>query len=267
MNEGRIAINNTEINYRIDGPSDAPGVVLGNSLATNYSMWDAQIDALTERYRVLRYDKRGHGASEVGNAEISIESLADDVVVLARELDFLGGHFVGLSIGGMVGQALGINHPETFRSLTLCATTSRIPEEAFPIWEGRISTAKTEGMDALVEPTLQRWFTDTYRAAEPIQVAQVGQMVVATSVAGYVRCSRAIMKLNYTERLNAISAPTLVVPGERDPALPVSMSEVIAAEIPGAQMEVVEGAAHLCNIEQAGAFNRIVRGFLDRQPG
>lgn len=263
MSEGRVEINGTQLNYRIDGPADAPGVVLGNSLATNFTMWEDQMAALTERYKVLRFDKRGHGGSDVGDAEITIESLADDAVALAREFGFLGGHYVGLSIGGMIGQAIGLNHDDAFASLTLCATTSQIPAEALPMWDDRIAKAEAEGMGVMVAPTLERWFTEGYRAAEPDRVARVGEMVASTSVEGYARCSRAIMKLNFTERLADVATPTLVVPGELDPALPVPMSEVIAANIPGARMEIVPGAAHLCNIEKADAFNAIIRAFLD----
>ena len=263
MDEGRMEINGVKLNYRVDGPAGAPGVVLGNSLATNFTMWEPQMNALRERYKVLRFDKRGHGGSDLGDGDLSIESLADDAVELARTLGFLGGHYIGLSIGGMIGQAIGLNHPDAFRSLTLCATTSSIPEETFPMWEERIGIAEADGMDPLVAPTLERWFSETYRAAEPDQVARVGEMVSATSVGGYVACSRAIMKLNFTDRLNGISSPTLVVPGELDPALPVPMSEIIAAEIPGARMEVVGGAAHLCNVEKPDAFNAVIRGFLD----
>ena len=262
MTDARIEINGTHLNTRIDGPDGAPGVVLGNSLATNLNMWEALVAALTPDYRVLRFDKRGHGASDAGDAPISIESLADDAVALAREFGFTGGHYVGLSIGGMIGQAIGLNHPDAFRSLTLCATTSQIPVDMHPIWEERIAAVEADGMEPMVAPTLERWFTAGYRDAEPDKVAAVGEMVRRTSVDGYVRCSKAIMQLDYTARLSNVTTPTLVVPGELDPALPPAMSEVIRDAIPGAAMETVAGAAHLCNIEKAGDFNAIVRRFL-----
>ncbi len=263
--QGKIEINGCALNYRIDGPDGAPGVVMGNSLATNYSMWDGQISALTDKYRVLRMDKRGHGDSDPGAADVTIESLADDVVGLATELGFTGGHYVGLSIGGMIGQAIGMNHPAAFKSLTLCATTSQVPTETHPMWEDRIAMAENEGMHTLVDGTLERWFSAPYRESDPDRVAEVGKMVAATTPTGYVRCCRGIMAMAFTDTIGAITTPTLVVPGELDPALPVPMSEVIAGKIPGARMEVVANAAHLCNVEQPDAFNGIIRSWLDSQ--
>ncbi|MEK9722383.1 MAG: 3-oxoadipate enol-lactonase [Rhodospirillaceae bacterium] len=265
--QGKIEINGCGINYRIDGPDGAPGVVFGNSLATNYGMWDPTVPALTDKYRVLRMDKRGHGGSDAGDTDVSIPSLADDVVALADALGFTGGHYVGLSIGGMIGQAIGMNHPNAFKSLALCATTSQVPTETHHMWEDRIGIAENDGMGPLVKPTLERWFSAPYREAHPDAVAGVGEMVAATSVTGYVRCCRAIMGMAFTDKIGAISTPTIVMPGELDPALPVPMSEVIASKIPGAKLAVVGNAAHLCNVEQPGTFNGILREWLDANEG
>lgn len=261
--QGKMEVNGCAINYRIDGPEDGPGVVFGNSLATNYGMWDPTVPALTDKYRVLRMDKRGHGGSDPGNEDMTIEKLADDVVALAGELGFTGGHYVGLSIGGMIGQAIGMNHPDAFKSLALCATTSNVPAEGHHMWEERIGIAESEGMGPLVQGTLERWFSAPYREAYPDKVAEVGEMVAATTPTGYVRCCRAIMGMAFTDKISAITTPTIVMPGELDPALPVPMSEVIASKIPGAKLEVVGNAAHLCNVEQPETFNAILRGWLD----
>ena len=261
--QGKMEVNGVELNYRVDGPDGAPGVVMGNSLATNFSMWEDQANVLSKSYRVLRMDKRGHGSSGIGDEEFSIEDLANDVVKLSCALGFEGGHYIGLSIGGMIGQAIGINHPNIFRSLTLCATTSQVPPETHTIWEDRISMAQNDGMKSLVHPTLERWFTDTYRESNPDKVARVGEMVAATSTKGYVHCCRAIMGMSFTDRIGRISTPTLVVPGELDPALPVPMSEIIADKIPGARMEIVMDAAHLCNVEQPESFNSIILKWLN----
>ena len=260
---GKMEVNGVDLNYRIDGPDGAPGVVMGNSLATNFSMWEDQAKVLSKSYRVLRMDKRGHGSSGIGDQEFSIEDLANDVVRLSCALGFEGGHYIGLSIGGMIGQAIGINHPNIFRSLVLCATTSQVPIETHPIWEDRISIAQNEGMKSLVQPTLERWFTNTYRESHPDKVAQIGEMVAATSTEGYIQCCRAIMGMSFTDSIGRISTPTLVMPGELDPALPVPMSEVIADKIPGARLEIVMDAAHLCNIEQPESFNSIILKWLN----
>ena len=160
--QGNMEINGVRLNYRVDGPEGAPGVVMGNSLATNYSMWDDQMDALKDNYRVLRMDKRGHGDSSPGKTDFSIEDLADDVVGLADALGFIGGHYIGLSIGGMIGQAIGIHHPNAFKSLVLCATTSQVPAETHSIWEDRIAMAENNGMGTLVQSTLERWFSSGF---------------------------------------------------------------------------------------------------------
>ena len=262
--EGDITANGVRLHYRIDGPEDGVPLVLSNSLATNLHMWDGQMAALTDRYRVLRYDKRGHGKSEAIDTEIEIRTLADDAVALATALGFTGGHFCGLSIGGMTGQAIGLYHPTAFRSLALCATASAIPLEAHPIWDERIAAVRRDGMESMVAPTLQRWFTEGYRARAGAGLHAVGEMIRGTSTVGYIRCSEAIMRLGYTDRLGTINTPTIVIPGELDPSLTLAMSEVIHDRIPGSELAPVKGAAHLCNIEDPAQFNGILRGWLDR---
>jgi 3-oxoadipate enol-lactonase len=258
-----IAVNGVDLNYRIDGKPEGPKIMFSNSLATNLSMWDPQVEALKNRYRILRYDKRGHGGSSEFDTPITMQTLAQDAVDLAREVGFLDAHFVGLSIGGMTGQAIGIHHPGTFRSLSLCATTSQIPPEMHPLWHDRIALVKEKGMEPLVASTLERWFSEGYRDNHADKVAAIGNMVRNTSTTGYNRCSEAIIQMNFTEALAGVETPCLVVPGELDPALNVGMSEVIRDAIPGARMEIVKGAAHISNIEKADAFNRIIQQFFD----
>jgi len=265
--QGKIEINGCALNYRIDGPDGAPGVVMSNSWATDHTMWDPQMEALSANYRVLRMDKRGHGGSDINDDEISLETLADDVVGLAKELGFIGGHFVGLSIGGMIGQAIGLNHPDAFKSLALCATTSHMPAEMHPVWQERIDTARADGIATMVDAHVERWFSPAYRDANPDKAVALGKVVAGTSVEGYTRCAQAIMKLDYTDRLGAITTPTIVMPGELDGALPPALSEVICAKIPGARLHVVSGAAHLCNVENTAEFNEVLIGFLDEQSG
>ncbi|MGC6391590.1 MAG: alpha/beta fold hydrolase [Alphaproteobacteria bacterium] len=258
-------INGVNIHYRITGPEDGIKVMFSNSLATNFSMWDPQVEAMAKDFRILCYDKRGHGQSETFDQEITIKDLADDAVALAQATGFERAHFCGLSIGGMTGQAIGIFHPQMFSSLALCATSSAVPEAALPMWEERIAKATAEGMEGMIEPTLARWLTEDTRQNNPDLVERVSQMIGGTSLKGYVGCSRAIMKLNYTAQLAQITTPSIVIPGEHDPALPVAMSEVIAANLPGSIMKVVSGAAHLCNIENPQMFNQILLDWIHSQ--
>lgn len=260
-----LHVNGVNIHYRITGPEDGIKVMFSNSLATNFSMWDRQIEVMGDAYRILCYDKRGHGQSDDFDHDITIKDLADDAVALAKATGFEQAHFCGLSIGGMTGQAIGIFHPNMFKSLALCATTSAIPQEVLPTWEARISQALTQGMDGLVEPTLSRWLTQETRQLHPELVADVSKMISTTKPKGYAGCSRAVMKLNYTEQLQNITTPVMIIPGEHDPALPVSMSEIIAAHLPGSLMKIVPGAAHLCNIENPKDFNAILIDWITSQ--
>lgn len=263
--EGNVTANGVRLHYRIDGPDNGIPVVFCNSLATDLHMWDEQIAALTDKYRILRYDRRGHGKSEAKDEPIEIKTLADDVVALAETLGFKGGHFCGLSIGGMTGQAIGIYHPDAFKSLALCATSSAIPKEMNQTWIDRIATVKEHGMEAMGDVTVQRWFTEDWIVAHPDRVAEVRAMIVSTSVVGYVRCCEAISRLDYTSQLAGIKTPAIIIPGEVDPALPPAMSDVIHANLPGSRLETVMGGAHLHNVQDPDQFNGILRRWLDEQ--
>ena len=224
--------------------------------------------SFSDKYRILRYDRRGHGLSEAKDEPIEIKTLAYDVVALAGELGFTGAHFCGLSIGGMTGQALGIFHPGVFKSLALCATTSAIPKEMNQTWIDRIAMVRrTNGMEvmgdvdgaALVHRRLDR--------GQPrARVAEVRAMIVNTSVVGYSRCCEAISRLDYTEPAGQVSRrPPSSFPGEVDPALPPAMSDVIHENLPGSRLETVMGAAHLLNVQDPDQFNGILRRWLDEQ--
>ncbi len=259
----RVLANNTAINCVLEGPEDAPVVTLSHSLAVTQEMWRPQIAALRERYRVLLFDTRGHGGSEAPVGAYTLEALAEDTVALLAALGIRRTHFVGLSMGGMIGQALALNRPDVLDRLVLADTMSRVPAETQTMWQWRIDTARAEGMAALVDHTVERWFTPACYAAGSDSIDQVRLMVRATAPTGYIGCCEAIRALDFTDRLGEIRIPTLVVVGEQDPGTPVAAAEVIHKGIPGSALEVIEGASHLSNIEQAHAFNRAVLGFLD----
>ncbi len=258
----KITATGIRINYTLEGPATAPVVTLSHSLATNLSMWDPQIPAFTSRYRVLRYDTRGHGGTDAPEGAYSLEQLAEDARALLQALGIARTHFIGLSMGGFIGQILALKYPQMLQSLVLCDTTSRVPADAKPMWDERIRVAKTQGMEPHVEPTIGRWFTAPFREQHPNVVNPVREMIRATKPAGYIGCCHAIAALDLTDRLHAITVPTLVVVGEDDPGAPVAASRTIHERIKGSELVILKSASHLSNMEQPEAFNRAVTAFL-----
>jgi len=256
-----VVANGVRIHHETAG-TEGPWVVLSHSLACDLTMWDEQVRLLSPRYRVLRYDTRGHGGSEAPGGPYTLDQLGADVIGLMDALAIDRAHFVGLSMGGMIGQAAALAHPERFRSLVLADTTSRYPPEFAAIWEARIHTALTGGMEAHVGPTLERWFTAPFREAHPDAMARVAGWIRGTTVAGYVGCSHALAKIHTWPRLGEIRCPVLVLVGDKDPTTPVAMARDIHAAIPGSRLVVIPDAAHISNLEQPAAFNAALTDFL-----
>ena len=250
------------MNYTIEG--DGPWVVMSHSLACAISMWDEQAEALKRRYKVLRFDTRGHGASDAPGGAYTQKMLADDLHGLLTTLRIDSPHFVGLSMGGMIGMTYALEHPGAFKSLVLCDTSSRIPPEAQPVWNERIKTATEQGMEPLVESTLKRWFTEPFLARRSKVVERVADLIRHTPSQGYSGCCHAISKLNVTDRLGEITCPVQIIVGEKDVGTPVAMSQTIHQAISGSELVIVPDASHLSNLEQPGAFNAALLGFLDR---
>jgi 3-oxoadipate enol-lactonase / 4-carboxymuconolactone decarboxylase len=258
----RIEANGTLLNYELSGPSGAPVVVFSNSLGTSLAMWDPLVPHLRGRYRVLRYDTRGHGASPVCDVAIAVEDLADDLIGLLDALAIPRAHVVGLSLGGMTGQAAASRHPDRVISLTLMATAAFMPSEAS--WNERADLVRAKGTAAIVEATMTRWFTPDFPAASPEAVAPVRQQFTDTDSAGYAVCCNAIGRMDLRPVLNRITAPTLVIAGRDDPSTPPAMAEEICAGIPHAELIVLPKAAHLLSVEQPAATAAHLLGFLDR---
>jgi 3-oxoadipate enol-lactonase len=254
--------NGINLEYRVDG--DGPWLALSHSLACASSMWDEQMPLLTKRFKVLRFDTRGHGGSDAPAGAYTLEQLADDVKGLLETLGVRETHWMGLSMGGMIGQTFALKYPGILRSLVLADTSSRIPEEAQPLWAERIKVAESKGMEPLVQPTLERWFTAPYRAAQPDQMKRVGTMIRATPVAGYVGCCHAIPKLNLTARLKDIKVPALVIVGDQDAGTPPAMAQAIHENLPGSELVTIKDASHLSNIEQPAAYDAALVKFYDR---
>jgi len=256
----KVKSNGIELNCAVQG--SGPWVAMSHSLACDLHMWDEQAAMLANDYTVLRFDTRGHGMSDTPAGEYSLEMLAEDAKGLFDALGIKSCHWVGLSMGGMIGQAFALRYPGEFKTLVLADTTSRYPPEAKGLWEERIATVHAKGMDAMVEGTLSRWFTDGFRSARRDICGRIEAMIRATPVAGYAGCCNAIPKINFTSRLKEITCPTLVIVGEQDAGTPVEMAREIHAAMPGSELVIIPSASHLSNIEQPEAFNKAISGFL-----
>jgi 3-oxoadipate enol-lactonase len=228
-------------------------------------MWNPQMDVLTPHFQVLRYDMRGHGESDVTPGPYTLELLAEDVIGLLDVLGIERVHFVGLSIGGMIGQSLALNHIHRLMSLALCDSASVIPQEAQPIWQERINKSLSKGMEAQVDETMERWFTPSFLKRSSSMLKIIQKQILATPVQGYIGCAEAIRKLNYLDQLSKIKIPTLIMVGEDDPGTPVSASEAMHKRIPNSKLVILPSARHLSNIEQAKAFNTTLLKFLKDQ--
>lgn len=260
----KVRVNGVDLAWRVDGvaaDSNAPWVLMSHSLAADHRMWDPQMEALA-RYRVLRFDTRGHGSSSVPAGDYTMEQLADDALGLLDALDVQRCHFVGMSMGGMIGQQLALRAPGRLLSLTLADTSSRYPPSSRPMWDERIALVRAGGMGAVAPGTLERWFSPVFREREPDIVARIGAQIRATPLAGFIGCAHAISHIDLTARLGSIRCPTLIIVGADDPSTPVAMSEEIMRAIDDSRLEVLPDAAHLSSIEQAARFNELLLGFL-----
>lgn len=254
--------NGIRIHYQRSGKEGAPVVVLSHSLGSNLAMWDPQIPALEPHFEVLRYDTRGHGESDAPKGPYTLEMLAQDALGLLDQLHIEKAHFVGLSMGGMIGQHLALSHPDRLRSLVLCDTAALVPQDAQPLWTERIATAQERGMEALVDSTLERWFTPSFLKGNSPMLATIRKAFLATPVEGYVGASEAIRGLNTIEGLSEIKVATLIMVGEDDPGTPVAASEAMHRRIQNSKLIVLPGCRHLSNVEQAALFNQHLLSFL-----
>jgi 3-oxoadipate enol-lactonase len=261
----RIEANGIKTNYELSGKGGAAHVMLSHSLGSSLVMWDPQLEVLEPHYQVLRYDTRGHGGSDAPSGAYTLEMLGEDALGLLDALGIDKVHFVGLSMGGMIGQYLALNHANRLEDLVLCDTAAILPEEAQPIWQERIQLAREKGLDALVDETLERWFTPTFLGQNPPEVEPIRQQFLATPMNGYIGCSEAIRGLNYLERLSEIKIPTLIMVGEEDPGTPVAAGEAMQQRIAGSALVVLPSAAHLSNVEQAEAYNTALMNFLQQR--
>ena len=251
----------TGLNYRLEGPEDAPVLVLSNSLGTTLEMWDDQSPALREHFRVLRYDTRGHGGSPAPPGPYAIDELGRDVLSLLDHLGVERASFCGLSIGGMTGMWLASEAPERIERLVLCCTSALLGPKS--VWDERIETATERGMTALVDGVIERWFTPGFRLDNPEPVEKMARTLRGTDPEGYAGCCAAIRDMDLRDRLPSIRSPTLVVSGADDPATPPDHGRFIADAVPGARFELVPEAAHIANVEQPETVTRLILTHLE----
>jgi 3-oxoadipate enol-lactonase len=248
------------IHYALEGRSESPALVFSNSLGANFSMWDAQVPEFRKKFRVLRYDTRGHGQSSSTPGPYSIEQLAKDVLTLLDALHLDRVHFCGLSMGGMIGMWLGANAAKRLNRLVLSNTGAKIgTTEA---WNARIEAVQKNGMKSVASAVVERWFTPAFRPKAPSTIANTLKMLQETNPDGYAACSAAVRDFDFREQLSQIRLPALVIAGAHDPATPPADGRFLAQQIPSAKY-VELNAAHLSNIEDQGCFNTELAAFLE----
>jgi 3-oxoadipate enol-lactonase len=253
-------VNGADINYMWDGDDRLPILILSNSLTTNLHLWDAQVVKFSQFFRILRYDNRGHGGSSSPEGEYSIDDIGNDIVSLMDYLGVRQASLCGISLGGMVGMWLGIHAGERVHKLVLCNTSSDLsPPDP---WQIRIAQVKAEGMASIVDAGLERFLSESYRKSDPRNIDLLKSMMTSCEVLGYSGCCAAVRDMSLTSQLGQIKNPTLIVAGELDPSTPVSHSELIKQKINGSGLYIIDGVAHLSNIEKPEEFNNIVLDFL-----
>ena len=257
-------INDCKIAYALQGNNRLPVVVLSHALATRGEIWSYQLPVLSNRFCVLTYDIRGHGESEAGGESYTFPLLASDVAKLLEHLNIARIAFVGLSIGGMIGQQFALDYPDRLWGLVLCSTGSATNEKAKSILEERICRVRAEGLSGQVQPTLTRWFTNRFLEEAPCTMDWVSDLILSTSVQGYIGCCRALQELDFTTQLSQVRTRTLLIPGGEDAAFPEQTSRIIQDQIADSELTVLSGAAHLGCVERAHAFNEILVPFLAR---
>jgi 3-oxoadipate enol-lactonase len=256
---GVATLGGHDVYYRIDGPVDAPVLVLSNSLGTNLRMWDAQMSQLASRWRVLRHDMRGHGRSGVPRGPYTVAQLTADITDL---LDFLGVgqvHFCGMSLGGLVGMCLAREEPGRISRLVVCSAAARMGTTAG--WSERIAAVRAGGMQAVAGAVTARWFTEDFRTRAPDAVRSIEQQLLDTSTDGYVACCAAVRDADLRSTVSTIHSPTLVLAGTHDPVVPTADVRWLAEHIPGARYAELP-TAHLSNVERAAEFTDQVSAFL-----
>ena len=258
-----LSLDGRKIYFDLAGPQNAPAVCFTHSLAADGGMWTEQlVPLLAAGYRVLRLDMRGHGGSAPVDGDYTMDELAGDVKGALDVLGIWKVHYIGLSIGGMIGQGFALSYPERLNSLMLCDTHPSSPDDSAGQWDQRKAAVREGGVKALAAGNMERWFTAEFKKANPARWKEIHSTICGTSDAGFLGCAAAIQNFDYLDRLPTIKVPTLVICGDDDPATPPDRNRLIAAKIPGARYEDIAKARHLPNVERPEPFNRLMMSFL-----
>ena len=247
------------LHHEISGPHDAPCIVLSTSLGATMQMWQPQMHALTQHFRVLRYDMRGHGASPSPAGPYSISDLGNDVLELLDHHNIRSAHFCGLSLGGVIGQWLGIHASDRIQKLILCNTAAKVGTDE--VWQKRIAEVRANGMASIADAVISRWFTAPFAASHPQVITSIREGMLASNVEGYAACCEAIRTSDLRNEVATITAPTLVIAGDQDVVCTTADAQFLQSQIPHSQQQTLP-AAHLSNVEAAEQFNQFLRSFL-----
>jgi 3-oxoadipate enol-lactonase len=256
----KIKANGININYQIDGPDGAPWIVFSNSLATSIAMWDEQAAALKNSYRVLRYDQRGHGGTDAPAGRYAFDTLLADTVALLDALSIKKARFAGLSMGGATALGLAERHPDRFDHIIVCDSPCQSTPQSSQQWEERIAVAQKQGIAALVEPTVSRWFPPEILAKNPPHLDKVRAMILATPVNGFIGCAAALADHDYAAAVASVKCPVLFLVGEKDAPAPAMRK--LHEKLPGSRYVELPGAGHISNMDRPAEFNRSIADFL-----
>ncbi|HTZ01006.1 MAG TPA: alpha/beta fold hydrolase [Xanthobacteraceae bacterium] len=256
----KVKANGITINYQIDGPDNAPCLMFSNSLATTLAMWDEQAAALKDSYRVIRYDQRGHGATDAPAGRYAYDTLLADALGLLDALSIRKAHFAGLSMGGATALGLAERHPDRFDRIIVCDSPCQSTPQSSQQWEERIAIAQKQGVAALVEPTVSRWVPPEILAQNPPHVDKIRAMIRATPVNGFIGCAAALADHDYASAVASVTRPVLFLVGEKDPPAPAMRK--LNEKLPGSRYAEIPGAGHICNMDRPAEFTKAVRDFL-----
>jgi len=255
----QIQLKNVALNYQLNGPNTAPVIVFSHSLGVNLNMWDPQAESLSLKYRVLRYDMRGHGASSVPSGPYNIEQLGTDVIDLLDALKIDKVYFCGLSIGGVTGQWLGLHASSRLNKLILSNTAAKIGTDES--WNKRIADVNASGLGPVADGVLSRWFTPPFARDNAPTISRFRQIFLSTTSAGYTASCAAIRDFDFRQSLSGIRVPTCIIAGDQDPVSSIEDARFLQSGIPNSQL-VTLPAAHISNVEAASLFNTAVSNFL-----
>jgi len=256
----KVKANGIDINYQTDGPDGAPWIVFSNSLATTTAMWDDQAAGLKDKFRVLRYDQRGHGSTDAPAGRYSYDTLLADALGLLDALSIRKAHFAGLSMGGATALGLAERHPDRFDRIIVCDSPCQSTPQSSQQWEERIAVAQKQGIEALVEPTVSRWVPPEILAKNPPHVDKIRAMIRATPVNGFIGCAAALADHDYASAVAGVKLPVLFLVGEKDAPAPAMRK--LNEKLPGSRYVEIPGAGHISNMDRPSEFTKAIRDFL-----